>query len=120
MLRLLDFVFIAGVLLIAAAVYDLKNLSEDAAERVASLSAAIETEQNRIRLLRAEWSVLNQPARLQALVERYNEHLGLATLEARQIAPIESLPTRRFEADPIGADPVFGGYADSNLAGHGQ
>ena len=43
---------------------------------------ALSDNRQAIHVLKAEWSYLNQPARLRNLAERY---LGLAAIEARQV-----------------------------------
>ena len=47
-----------------------------------------------VSLLRAEWSLLNQPTRVQELVARHADELKLAPLDPRQIVRFEQLPTR--------------------------
>ncbi|WP_319775564.1 hypothetical protein [Breoghania sp.] len=109
-LRIINTVLILAVVAAAAVVYNMKHDAEDAAERVANLQRAISQEEERIALLKAEWSVLTQPARIQQLVERYNAYLQLEPLKVKQIASIEDLPTRPIELEPF-AKPVLGGYA---------
>lgn len=69
---------------------------------VLSLEAELEALNDRIvadleaiRVLQAEWSYLNQPARLQRRVDR---HLGLDRLHANQVLGLDQLPAR-VEAD---------------------
>ncbi|OJX09586.1 MAG: hypothetical protein BGO77_04215 [Caedibacter sp. 37-49] len=47
-----------------------------------------------LQLLGAEWSYLNEPSRLQLLVEN---HLGAAPLKGTQLVSYEQLPSRTFE-----------------------
>lgn len=55
------------------------------------LNADIAKETESIRVLRAEWSFLNQPERLQALARK---HLALAPTNPNQIVVMASLPVR--------------------------
>lgn len=110
MLRIINIVLILAVVACAATVYGMKHEAENAAERVARLQRAIDDEHEQISLLKAEWSVLNQPARLQRLVERYNAYLQLQALEVGQIAAIEDLPAKPINFAPMNQDPL-GGYA---------
>ena len=110
MFRILNIVLIFAVVIGAAVVFNMKHDAENAAERVARLQRAIDQEEGKIDLLKAEWSVLNQPARLQGLVERYNAYLQLEPLDAKQIASIDDLPTRPIEFTPFNDGPL-GGYA---------
>ncbi|PTW58815.1 hypothetical protein C8N35_109119 [Breoghania corrubedonensis] len=110
MFRILNIVLILAVIVGAAVVYNMKHNAENAADRVAHLQRAIEQEEDKIDLLKAEWSVLNQPARLQRLVERYNAYLHLEPLQVKQIASINDLPTKPIQFTPFSNDPL-GGYA---------
>ncbi|ADZ69768.1 cell division protein FtsL [Polymorphum gilvum] len=109
--RYLNFVFILAVLLGAGTVYDMKMAAERSAERIAALKRQIADEREAIRVLKAEWSILNQPDRLQGLVERYNAYLQLQPLEAEQIVSPEDLPMRPVMLEPIRSDGSLGGYA---------
>lgn len=111
MLRILNIFLILAVIAGAAIVYGMKHDAEDAADRVADLQRSIDDEQEKISLLKAEWSVLNQPARLQRLVERYNAYLQLQSLEVDQIASIQDLPNKPINIVPFNDDPL-GGYAE--------
>jgi hypothetical protein len=84
------------VLMIAGAVmtYDTKHKAEKAAETVRSLRSEIDAEKAALRMLRAEWSVLTQPARLQALTEKFRAELGLETASTDQFVTMDEVPTR--------------------------
>ena len=70
-----------------------------------------------LHVLKAEWSYLNQPARLKALAER---HLGLGGIETRQVGTatelLVNIPSRAPVADgsvmPITAQIVIEGDSD--------
>ncbi|SDU27079.1 hypothetical protein [Stappia sp. ES.058] len=111
MTRYLNVFLVIGVLAAAATVYDMKHDAERAAERVANLQQRIDEEREQLKLLRAEWSLLNDPSRLQKLVERYNEHLNLQPLEVEQITRIEDVPVKPMQLAPIGGASSLGGYA---------
>ena len=82
------------------------------ARKKISTTVYITPEQNeQLKLLRAEWSLLNDPGRLQRLVERYNDHLNLQPLEVEQITRIEDVPIKPMKLEPIGGDNALGGYA---------
>ncbi len=84
------------ILMIAGAVwtYDTKHKAEKAAEHVRTLRTEIEAEKATMRLLRAEWSVLTQPSRLQTLAEKYKAELGLETANTSQFVTLEDVPAR--------------------------
>lgn len=58
---------------------------------LASLDRQILADRDDVYVLRAEWSYLNQPARLEELSRR---HLGLAAVTADQIGTLAALPMR--------------------------
>jgi len=111
MVRTLNVLFILAVVIGAAAVYDMKLAAKKSANRVAELQAEIEAERDAIRHLRARWSELNQPDRLQGLVERYNGYLELEAMSVKQIVAPEDLPARPVLLEPIGSPDPMGGYA---------
>jgi cell division protein FtsL len=84
------------ILMIAGAVmtYDTKHKAEKAAEHVRTLRTEIDAEKAAMRMLRAEWSVLTQPSRLQALAEKYKDELGLETANTGQFVTLEDVPAR--------------------------
>ncbi len=84
----------------AAFTYDTKLKAEKAADAVASVRAQVEQQKTALRLLKAEWSVLTQPSRLQALVEKYKAQLGLQTADVSQFVTIDQVPMRGIETGP--------------------
>jgi cell division protein FtsL len=60
-------------------------------DRLAKLNRDIVREQAQIHVLRAEWSYLNRPERIEELA---NRHLALAPPKATQIGSIADLPMR--------------------------
>ncbi|WP_420393508.1 cell division protein FtsL [Acuticoccus sp.] len=70
----------------AATVFVVKKDAERDARAIGELSRKIAAERQRISELRAEWSALDHPARLQALVDRHETALRLAPITAEQIA----------------------------------
>lgn len=84
------------VLTIAGAMvtYAMKHRAEVAADHVAALKNRIHEEKEALNLLKAEWSVLDQPARLQGLVSRYADFLELAPLDVNQIATLSDVPLK--------------------------
>ncbi|NBN63365.1 hypothetical protein GWI72_01825 [Microvirga tunisiensis] len=113
MVRYLNLIFVIAVVIGAAVVFDMKMAAERSAERVAELKRQIVEERDAIRVLRAEWSILNQPDRLQGLVERYGEYLQLQPLDPKQIVKIEDLPVKPVMLEPIGEADPLGGFAAS-------
>jgi hypothetical protein len=81
------------MLLVAAAayVYEIKFESTLRAERVAKMRGDILRERDAIAALRAEWTTLENPARVQGLARR---HLRLRPAEATQYDSLDRLPER--------------------------
>jgi hypothetical protein len=90
-LQVISVVAAAGA---AVFVFHVKYRAEAVAEHVGDLQRAVDEENETISLLRAEWSLLIQPARVQELVERHAEILKLQPLDPAQITDLENLPMR--------------------------
>jgi cell division protein FtsL len=105
-MRLLHLVVVAALVCAAAYVYKIKFDSTLQAERVAKLRTEIRRERDAIASMRAEWSQLDNPIRIQGLAQR---HLTLKPVEATQVDSFDRLPDRPADAvapdlnDPIGA-----------------
>ena len=111
MMRLLNICVIAALVLAAADVYKIKFESTRQAQRVAKLRMEIRRENDAIAALRAEWSRLDNPARIQALARR---HLALKPVEGRQFDQLDQLPERPPELVPVDdPDPIGTVLAES-------
>jgi hypothetical protein len=73
-------------------VFQVKYEVQEMESRIVQLNRGIVGDQQAIHVLRAEWSYLNQPSRLEALNKR---HLPLAPITAAQIGRIEDVPLRQ-------------------------
>jgi len=84
---------IVVVLLVSAAVYvyRVKFDATQQSERVAKLTSDLRHTRDMIASLRAEWSRLDNPARIQGLTER---HLKLRPVEGTQFDSLSRLPDR--------------------------
>lgn len=104
MMRILNILVIAALVSAAAYVYKTKFESTRQAERLAKLRTEIRKEQDAIAALRAEWSKLNTPARIQELA---NRHLKLKPIDPRQFDTLRNLPERPPDLVPPDAvDPI--------------
>ena len=108
--RTSDIVLIAVMVSAAAFTYRTKHEAEDRLVALRKVEAEIRFEEDTIDLLKADWSLLTQPSRLQKLTEIYQDELGLAPLEARQIVGIEELPARPVDIEIL-PTPRLGGMA---------
>ncbi len=94
MFRTLDMALVVVMIATAAMTYKIKHDAEDRLAEIRKLREAIAQEEETIDVLRADWSILTQPARLQALAEQYQDQLGLQPLAARAIVDAADLPER--------------------------
>ncbi|TDI58042.1 MAG: hypothetical protein E2O93_03425 [Alphaproteobacteria bacterium] len=99
MIRWLQVASVLAVTASAAFVFQVKYRSEDVAKRAADLQRAVDEEQEAISLLKAEWSYLIQPLRVQELIERHQGRFELVPVLPEQIGTFADLPMRR-SADP--------------------
>jgi hypothetical protein len=104
MLRILNIVVIAALVVPAAYVYKIKFEATLQAERVSKLRAETRRERDAIANLRAEWTQLDRPDRIQGLAQR---HLKLRPVEVAQFDALDKLPERPVQLVPPGtADPI--------------
>ncbi len=105
MMRLLNMLVIAALVSAAAYVYKIKFDSTRQAEHIAKVRMEIRQEQDAIASLRAEWSKLETPARIQELAKR---HLTtLRPIDPRQFDTLRNLPERPPDlVPPDAADPI--------------
>ena len=84
---LLAVAILAGGLLFHVS-YDARALNEE----LTSLNRQIQNDIDEMHVLRAEWSYLNEPVRLDSLSRR---HLGLEPISSSQVVKLEMLPMRK-------------------------
>lgn len=101
MFRTSDIVLIAAMVAAAAFTYKTKHEAEDRQAALYKIEQQIRFEEDTLNLLKADWSLLTQPARLQRLVGAYQEELGLQPLEARQIVGLDELPAKRLTIEDL-------------------
>jgi hypothetical protein len=106
-LRFLNFMVIGALVLAAAYVYRIKFDATVQAERLAKLRGAVRHERDVTAALRAEWSTLDSPDRIEALAKR---HLQLRPIEPTQFDTLDRLPQRPASGSSAAAngDPIGG------------
>jgi hypothetical protein len=102
--RIINVVLVLAMIGGAVVTYNLKHEAEKSAARVARLHTAIAKEREAIAFLKAEWSVLSQPSRLQELVTRYQDHFRLEPFSANQVATLDEIPLRAVEPEPAAGE----------------
>ena len=108
MFKLFNALLVFTVLVSGFVLYSLEHATRGVEREMARLTADIAKEQEAIKLLRAEWSSLTRPERLQRLAKQY---LKLSTVSAWQFVRLEELG-QKVPAEPIikleaeGKDPI--------------
>lgn len=113
MFRTSDIVLIAVMVSAAALTYKTKREAEEQLAAVQKIHEQIRYEEDTIDLLKADWSLLTQPSRLQKLADLYKSQLELQPVSARQIVGIGDLPAKALDIQDIlkGRE---GGMADNS------
>ena len=112
MFRTSDIVLIAVMVSAAALTYKTKREAEEQLAAVNKIQAQIRYEEDTIDLLKADWSLLTQPSRLQKLAEIYKSQLELEPVNARQIVGLDDLPARPINIQDLSSQRL-GGMADN-------
>ena len=103
-MRFLHLIVVAALVSAAVYVYKIKFDSTLQAERIARLTTDLRRMHDANASLRAEWSQLDNPARIQGLADR---HLKLRPIEAAQFDKLDHLPDRAAPAAPAEVpDPI--------------
>ena len=104
MIRLLNICVIVALVFAAVYVYRIKFESTRKAEQVARLRLDIRREHDAVAELRAQWSKLDNPIRIQELAQR---HLALRMIDSRQFDQLDHLPDRPPDlVPPDSPDPI--------------
>ena len=111
-MRFLNLCVLALLIAAAAFVYEIKFESTLRGERIAKMRGDIQRERDAIAALRAEWSTLENPARIQGLARR---HLRLRPPESAQYDSLDRLPERPPSiVQPPAADAIADKIEDLN------
>ncbi len=100
MIRLSNLVWVALAVVVGFGLFQLKHQVQELEDEMFRLNRAILAEQQAIHVLKAEWSYINQPQRLQSLASR---HLDLQPMKPTQLGTLADLPIRGEEAAPATA-----------------
>lgn len=108
MFRTSDVVLIAIMVSAAAFTYKTKHDAEAQLDALRKVQAQIRFEEDTINLLKADWSLLTQPSRLQRLSEVFADELKLQPVEAHQIATLDEVPRRPLTIEDLTSQPLGG------------
>jgi cell division protein FtsL len=87
MLRFFNICLSLALVVLAYVIYQVKYDTRAFDVDIAALSKDIEAERDSVAVLRAEWSLLNRPERIERLAEKY---LDLAPPKPRQMLALET------------------------------
>lgn len=108
MLRTFDIILIAVMLVAATVTYKIKHDAEKQVVEIRKIQRQIAFEKDTISLLKADWSLMTQPNRLQRLTDVYQTQLKLLPVDVTQIASFDEIPLK--QADDI--EKLIGGSND--------
>ena len=94
MIRLSNLVWVALAMVVGFGLFQLKHQVQELEDEMFRLNRTILAEQQAIHVLKAEWSYINQPQRLQSLASR---HLELQPMKPEQLGSLAELPVRGAE-----------------------
>ena len=94
MLRFVNICLILGLVALACVIYRVKYESRGLDTEIASLGKQIEVERDALAVLRAEWSLLNRPERIERLAQKY---LKLAPAKPSQLLTVDTVSDRDFD-----------------------
>jgi cell division protein FtsL len=111
MFRLLNVALVIGVIACSFVMYSLEHQTRKTERQIAGLQQDIRQERENIRLLKAEWSHLTRPARLERLARK---HLQLEPMRPEQLVRQAELAAHLPER-PVFAAPADGEDAIGNM-----
>lgn len=94
MLRFVNICLVLGLVALAYVIYQVKYEARALDEEIATLGKKIDEERDALAVLRAEWSLLNRPERIERLAQKY---LKLAPAQPRQLVTLDKVTDRDFD-----------------------
>lgn len=94
MQRFVNICLVLGLVALAYVIYQVKYEARALDEEIAALGKKIDEERDALAVLRAEWSLLNRPERIERLAQKY---LKLAPAQPRQLVTLDKVTDRDFD-----------------------
>lgn len=94
MLRFVNICLLLGLVALAYVIYEVKYEARRLDHDIAVLHKKIDDERDSIAVLRAEWSLLNQPKRIERLA---NKFLNLKASNPRQLLTLDTVSQDEFD-----------------------
>ena len=103
-------ILVLGLVALACVIYQVKYQARGLDAEIRTLNGQIDEERDAIAVLRAEWSLLNRPERIERLAQK---HLKLAPAKPVQIVTLDKVTDRDF--DPARLKQVLYNYLSNAL-----
>ena len=94
MLRFVNICLVLGLVALAYVIYQVKYESRGLDAEIASLGKRIDEERDALAVLRAEWSLLKRPERIERLAQKY---LKLSPAKPAQLLTVDTVSDRDFD-----------------------
>jgi cell division protein FtsL len=94
MLRFVNICLVLGLVALAYVIYQVKYESRGLDDEIVSLGKRIDEERDALAVLRAEWSLLNRPERIERLAQKY---LKLTPAKPAQLLTVDTVSDRDFD-----------------------
>jgi cell division protein FtsL len=94
MLRFVNVCLVLALVALAYVIYQVKYEARALDEEIVSLGKQVDQERDALAVLRAEWSLLNRPERIERLAQKY---LKLAPTQPRQLVTFDTVSDRDFD-----------------------
>ena len=94
MLRFVNICLVLGLVALAYVIYQVKYQARGLDAEIASIGKKIDEERDAIAVLRAEWSLLNRPERIERLARKY---LKRAPAKPLQLVTVDTVTERDFD-----------------------
>lgn len=89
MIKPVVFMGVILLLIVSAGVYNIERRVESLRSELKAINQQLIKDKERMHVLRAEWSYLNQPERIDTMAQ---EHLELNAMDISQVKIIEDIP----------------------------
>lgn len=98
MLRFVNICLVLGLVALAYGIYQVKYQARGLDAEIGALGKRIDDERDAIAVLRAEWSLLNRPERIDRLAQKY---LKVAPAKPLQLVTLDTVTNRDFDRTRI-------------------
>ena len=94
MLRFINICLVLGLVALACVIYQVKYEARGLDAEITALGKGVDQERDAIAVLRAEWSLLNRPERIERLAQK---HLKLTPARPAQLVTLDTVTDRDFD-----------------------